>query len=207
MNPDTKFSTSQGLSIETNRGLGVYQMGDEITVHVVFSDITMSTKLIPGHWSEGSRADLCGRESVRREPLQGQDDRTRILARRWEEISICLGRSKASKDALFKHDTPWVYCRSVNGLRIHGLELQWGEGLPEYFSDAIFCEDFRDLQIDRFEGRQAQRMERQFLSLEALAFRLRIQWRRKGHSIPCASPIWRATAFCSAMIFPAHERL
>jgi FtsP/CotA-like multicopper oxidase with cupredoxin domain len=33
--------------------------------------------------------------------------------------------------------------------------LRWGDGLPEYFSNAIECEDFRHLELDGFVGRQA----------------------------------------------------
>jgi len=59
------------------------------------------------------------------------------------------------REAIFKHDIPALYCRGVENFRVHGLELQWSEGLPEYFSDGVECEQFRDITIDQFEGRQA----------------------------------------------------
>jgi len=59
------------------------------------------------------------------------------------------------QEAIFKHDIPALYCRWVENLRVSGLELQWGEGLPEYFSDSVECEQFRNVAVDRFEGRQA----------------------------------------------------
>ena len=40
-------------------------------------------------------------------------------------------------------------------LTISGLEVEWADPLPGYFSDAIYCDDFRDLTIDGFVGRQA----------------------------------------------------
>ncbi|MGO9863111.1 MAG: glycoside hydrolase family 28 protein [Terriglobales bacterium] len=196
---DTRFSTFQGLSIATNRGLGIYQMGDEITAHVLFSDITMRTKLIPGHWwgkaepiyvavspcvesqCKGKVSDIkfsnitaeaeagmliYGAEDSPVEGISLEGIRLKIHSPNPEFAEEVGGNfdlrwtAKSLKDAVFKHDTPGVYCRWVTGLRIHGLELQWGEGLPEYFSDGISCEDFRDLQIDRFEGRQAQKTQK-----------------------------------------------
>jgi hypothetical protein len=193
---DTRFSTFQGLSIETNRGLGIYQMGSEITEHVLFSDITMRTKLIPGHWwgkaepiyaavspcvesqCKGKVSDIrfsnitaeaesgmliYGAEDSPVEGLSLEGIRLKIRSPNPEFAEAVGGNfdlrwtAKSLKEAVFKHDTPGVYCRWVAGLRIHGLELQWGEDLPEYFSDGISCEDFHDLQIDRFKGRQAQK--------------------------------------------------
>jgi hypothetical protein len=58
--------------------------------------------------------------------------------------------------AVFKHDIPGMYCQYVEGLRIHDFELEWGEGLPPYFSNGMECENFRDLDIDGFSGRQAR---------------------------------------------------
>jgi hypothetical protein len=57
--------------------------------------------------------------------------------------------------AVFKHDIPALYLRYVDGMEIHGLRLDWEANLPDYFSNGIECEDFRDLSIDRFEGRAA----------------------------------------------------
>jgi hypothetical protein len=58
--------------------------------------------------------------------------------------------------AVFKHDIPALYLRFVDGMHIHGLRLDWESELPDYFSDGIECEDFRNLSIDRFEGRAAR---------------------------------------------------
>ena len=54
--------------------------------------------------------------------------------------------------AVLKHDIPAVYCRWVSGFRIDGLDLTWQQGLPDYFSNGIGCEDFRDLSIQDFRG-------------------------------------------------------
>ncbi len=55
---------------------------------------------------------------------------------------------------IFEHDIPAIYCRYVDGLRIEDFEVEWDDGLPEYFDHAIHCEYFNDLLIDGFEGRQ-----------------------------------------------------
>lgn len=58
-------------------------------------------------------------------------------------------------DALYKHDIPALYCEHVNNLTIRDFEVSWDDHLPSYFSSAIECQDFHNLQVDGFEGRQA----------------------------------------------------
>ncbi len=58
--------------------------------------------------------------------------------------------------AIFQHDIPGIYAQYIDGLQIHGLEVEWGNELPDYFSSGIECEHFDDLTIDGFKGRQAQ---------------------------------------------------
>jgi hypothetical protein len=57
--------------------------------------------------------------------------------------------------AIFKHAIPGIYAQYVDGLQIHGFELEWGDHLPDYFSAGIQCEYFDDLIIDGFNGRSA----------------------------------------------------
>jgi hypothetical protein len=66
---------------------------------------------------------------------------------RWTATSLA--------NAVFKHDIPGMYCRYIDGLKLQDLTLSWGDVLPDYFSNGIECEDFRDLSLDGFEGRQA----------------------------------------------------
>ncbi len=47
---DSRYSTFSNLSIHANRGLAVFSRGEEHTAHVLFSNITMETLLITGHW-------------------------------------------------------------------------------------------------------------------------------------------------------------
>jgi hypothetical protein len=58
-------------------------------------------------------------------------------------------------NAVFKHDIPGLYCRYADGLKINDFSVAWADNLPAYFSNAIECEDFRHLDLDGFEGRQA----------------------------------------------------
>jgi hypothetical protein len=59
------------------------------------------------------------------------------------------------KTAVFKHDIPGLYARYVKGLEINGLDVQWADVMPAYYSSALELEDVENLSIDRFEGRQA----------------------------------------------------
>ncbi len=59
--------------------------------------------------------------------------------------------------AIFRHDIPALFCRNVNGCVISRFDVTWGAGeaaMPEFFDHAIFCEQFEDLVIDAFHGRQ-----------------------------------------------------
>ncbi len=57
--------------------------------------------------------------------------------------------------ALFKHDVPALYVRRVRRLRVAGFRETWGGEKPAFFSHAIVAEDFQDVEIRQFEGRQA----------------------------------------------------
>ena len=75
--------------------------------------------------------------------------------------------ASALAHAVFKHDIPALYLRFVDGMRINDLRLDWEQDLPDYFSNAIECEDFRELSIDRFEGRAA-RSDGNFATIDLL---------------------------------------
>lgn len=193
----TRFSTFENLTIDSNRGIGVFHRGDsgESTDSVLFSGITMRTRLIPGHWwgkaepiyiavrpcasgtckggvknvtftnitaESESGALIYGAEGS---PISGLTlDGVRLLIKSPEKtFAEQIGgnfdlRWTASNlsEAIFKHDIPGVYCRWIEGLRIRDLQVRWGDSLPAYFSDGIQCENFRDLIVESFEGRQAQ---------------------------------------------------
>lgn len=192
----TRHSTFDNLSIRSNRGIGIFHRGDsgESTESVLFSNISMQTKLIPGHWwgkaepiyiaVSPCQAEQC-KGGVRdvtfsnisaeaesgiliygaeQSPVQGLTlDRVRLkITAPDPSVARSMGgnfdlrwTARNLQEAIFKHDIPAVYCRWVQDFHVHGLELQWGESLPDYFSDGIHCERFRDVSVDQFEGRQA----------------------------------------------------
>ncbi len=57
--------------------------------------------------------------------------------------------------AVFAHDIPGIYCRFIDGIHIRDFTLEWEEPLHRFFSHGIECEDFQNLVIDGFRGRQA----------------------------------------------------
>ena len=57
---------------------------------------------------------------------------------------------------MIKSDIPAFFARHVDGLRIRDVQVDWAKSMPSYFSDGIRVEDFNDLSIDDFSGRQAQ---------------------------------------------------
>lgn len=193
----TRNSTFDNLSIDSNRGIGIFHSANsgDSTESVLFSNITMRTKLIAGHWwgkaepiyiavspclpaeCKGGVRDVTfsnltaeaesgiliyGAENDMITGLTLDRIRLKITAPD-QAIASSMGgnfdlrwTARNFQEAIFKHDIPAVYCRWVQDLRIHGLELHWGESLPDYFSDGVRCEQFQDVNIDHFEGRQAQ---------------------------------------------------
>jgi len=193
----TRHSTFDNLSIDSNRGIGIFHgvNSGESTQSVLFSNITMRTKLISGHWwgkaepiyiaiSPCQPGECKGRVNdvtfsnitadaesgiliygAEQNPIVGLTlDRVRLKISAPEpDIGHSMGgnfdlrwTARNLREAIFKHDIPAVYCRWVQDLHVHGLELHWGEVLPDYFSEGIRCEQFRNVSIDQFEGRQAQ---------------------------------------------------
>jgi len=57
---------------------------------------------------------------------------------------------------MIKSDIPAFFARHVDGLRIRDVQVDWAKSMPGYFSDGVRVEDFNDLSIDDFAGRQAQ---------------------------------------------------
>jgi polygalacturonase len=65
------------------------------------------------------------------------------------------------RDGIIKSDIPAFYAKWVTGLRLRDVQVDWPGSAPEYFSpeyfsDGLRVEDFSDLTIDGFAGRQAQ---------------------------------------------------
>ncbi len=56
---------------------------------------------------------------------------------------------------VFRHDIPALYVKGVKALALRNVEVEWRGELPAFFSEAIEIEDFEDVTIDGFRGRQA----------------------------------------------------
>lgn len=57
---------------------------------------------------------------------------------------------------IIKSDIPALYARHVVGLRLRDVQIDWADSMPSYFSNGLHIEDFSDLTLDDFAGRQAQ---------------------------------------------------
>lgn len=60
------------------------------------------------------------------------------------------------RDGIVKSDIPAFYAKQVVGLRLRDVQVDWADRMPGYFTDGLRVEDFNDLMIDSFAGRQAQ---------------------------------------------------
>jgi len=54
--------------------------------------------------------------------------------------------------AVFRHDIPGLYAQFVQNLQISGLELNWDNNLPDFFTNGIEIQNFDGVSIDRFIG-------------------------------------------------------
>jgi len=57
--------------------------------------------------------------------------------------------------ALFKHDIPGLYARYVSGVSLRDVVLSWGAVQADWFSNGLEFEDFNNVEIAGFTGRQA----------------------------------------------------
>src|SRR4030042_764495 len=64
------------------------------------------------------------------------------------------------EDALFSHDIPGLFAGYTDGLNIEDFIITWEDCLSSYFTNGIYCENFSDLEIYGFTGRQAHRGEK-----------------------------------------------
>jgi len=208
----TKLSTFTGMSMDTNRGIAIFANGyanqaNRATEDVLFSDITIRTRLIPGSWwgkAEpiyiavqpcatglpcGLRVHNVAFNNIHAEaengilfwggegsPITGvtvnglslhmiapdpalSESVGGNLDLRWTALTPRFG--------IVKSDIPALYAKRVVGLTLKDVHVDWGGSLPEYFSDGIRVEDFADLMIDGYWGRQAQKVSGAAISLSA----------------------------------------
>jgi hypothetical protein len=56
--------------------------------------------------------------------------------------------------AIFRHDLAGILCHGANGLTLNQIDVSWGAEVPEYYTDALRCEQTSHVVIDGFRGRQ-----------------------------------------------------
>ncbi len=70
--------------------------------------------------------------------------------------NVDLRGARDLEQSLFARDLPALLAERVGRLQLHGFEVEWDEDVPGFFTHAVECSDFRELEIERFRGRQAQ---------------------------------------------------
>jgi hypothetical protein len=202
----TKLSTFTGLTMDTNRGIGIFASNNQNqevipTENVLFSDIAIRTRLIPGGWWGKAEPIYIAVQSCapgttcpnprqerglpqhhrrcrkrraalgrRRHADRRRGDRRPAPAHAHPRAAVERSRRRQSRPALdpvstprfgmVKSEIPALYAKRIDGLRLRDVQVDWPTAttpaLPDYYSDGIKIEDFKDLTIDDFEGRQAQ---------------------------------------------------
>jgi hypothetical protein len=61
------------------------------------------------------------------------------------------------KLSLFERDLPALLALHTDRLSVRNLTVEWADDVPSYFTHAIEAESFRELVVDGFRGRQAQK--------------------------------------------------
>ena len=60
------------------------------------------------------------------------------------------------RDGVVKSDIPAFYAKKVTNLRLRDVQVDWPTIVANYFSESLRVEDFDEVIIDSFSGRQAQ---------------------------------------------------
>ncbi|MGA2678198.1 MAG: glycosyl hydrolase family 28 protein [Sedimentisphaerales bacterium] len=177
---------------ESNRGLLVNVRDEASVENILFSNITIQTRLHTGHWWGHAEpiqvSALANTADIKKLGHIKNVRFSNIIAESESGIVVWGSKNSIIKDLLFdnvkvkmkngplsesyggnfdlrtsanlataqfKHDIPAIYCKDVAGLKIGGFETEWDEGLPDFFSNSIWCENVSDVEIDGFFGRQA----------------------------------------------------
>ena len=121
--------------------------------NVVFNNITAEAEngsLLMG--SEGTPLTGIELNGIRLHMIAPKPDLAQAvggnLDLRWSSLT--------PRDGIVKSDIPAFYAKHVDGLRLRDVQVDWAPSVPEYFSDGMRVEDFKDVSIDSFSGRQAQ---------------------------------------------------
>jgi polygalacturonase len=61
-----------------------------------------------------------------------------------------LRPTNSKSTSIFKHDIPGLYSQFVKDLKIKDFEIKFASEFPDFFSNAIECQNFENLIIDEF---------------------------------------------------------
>lgn len=189
---DIRNCVFQNLVIySSNRGIGVFQRDSGTIENILFSNITINTRMYKGHWWGNAEPIHVSTAPRFKDTKLGKiknihfsniiaKSENGIVVHGWENsiieglvfdnIKLRITNSPINdtyggnfdlrptyvlEKALFKHDIPGFYCRFTDGTRISNFNLEWENKMHPLFSYGIECEDFENLVIDGFNGRQA----------------------------------------------------
>ncbi|MFC1538914.1 glycoside hydrolase family 28 protein [Candidatus Latescibacterota bacterium] len=175
----------------SNRGLGVFLRDSGSIENILFSNITIKTRMYKGHWwgnaepihvsvaPQTAETKLGHMKNIRFSDIVAESENG-IVVHGWESSIIedvvfdnvklritnspindtyggnfDLRPTHVMEKALFAHDIPGLYCTLTDGIRINDFTLEWEDNIHRFFSHGIECEDFKNLVIDGFTGRQA----------------------------------------------------
>jgi polygalacturonase len=71
--------------------------------------------------------------------------------------NVDMRLTRDPKLAVFKRDLPALLALHTERLAVRNLAVEWADDVPAYFTHAIEAESFRELVVDGFRGRQAQK--------------------------------------------------
>lgn len=66
-----------------------------------------------------------------------------------------LRATNDSKLAIFKHDVPAIFATHIDGLTLKDVDIRWGSALPAWFTNALWCDTFKNLEVSNFKGTAA----------------------------------------------------
>ena len=71
--------------------------------------------------------------------------------------NVDMRLTREPKLSLFERNLPALLARHTERLAVRNLTVEWADNVPAYFTHAIEAESFRELLVDGFHGRQAQK--------------------------------------------------
>lgn len=153
---------------DANRGLGVFVRGAGSVENLIFSDIVIRTRLLTGHW--WGKAEPVHVSAVLWAP--GVERAGQIRNVTFDDVRVRVGRGPNSdtwggnvdmrptrdpKLSLFERDLPALLALHTDRLAVRNLTVEWADDVPAFFTHAIEAESFRELVVEGFRGRQAQK--------------------------------------------------